>query len=811
MLNDLFEDVAFAVRSYRRTLAVVLLAVLALALGIGSTAAGYTLVDAVLLRPLPYGEPDQLVGVEPRIRDHARGASYPDWKDLTERNHTLSGIAAWLHSPTVITGSDSPANVEALAVTPNFFRVIGVQPSLGRGFGDEDGRVGSQAIVISHALWQSRYGGRGDIVGLRIEIDGKPALIVGVMPAGFRFPLDAAQPPPQLYVPFPRDPIDGQMTTQRSMRWFRLFGRLRPGVTVAAAQADFDAVASAMCADHPSDVEDANLGLRITALREAVVAPIRIPLLLLMFVVVLVLLIACANIGGLLLARAASRRREIAIRTVLGASRGRLVRQMLTESAVLALVGGALGSVLAGVALPLLRELVGSSLPHVHEPKVDARVIGFTTIVALVSSVAFGLPPALQRTRALADGLKEAARSTSSGSTRRLRNALLVGQTAVAFLLVTGAVLTLRTFLNLKHVDPGFRPQGLAIGTVVLPARYPTPADQDRYYRRLSDEVRSIPGASSAALGAPLPFSRSGMNVSVHVLGQPQNPTLPTARLWSVSPTYFSTMGIALKDGRVFTDVDDAVNAAPTVVVSADAADRLWPGESALGKRLVVGIKTADGPGDGTVAEVIGVVGATRHEALDRAELPSVYVPLGRIPVGVVGVVVRSDTPRAMVGAIRQAMLAVDHDLPPLLAATMDSLMSETIQSREMLMKLLLLFATIALVLASVGVYAIISYTVAQRTREMAIRVALGASPRRVATMVVGETLRLAACAVALGVAAALALGSLVSAVLFGVEAHDPPTLAATSAVILFICLMAAWLPARRAALADPAVAFRQE
>jgi putative ABC transport system permease protein len=812
MLSNLVTDARFAVRMLWKDRRFTLVAVIALALGIGATTAIYTVVDSVLLRSLPFPEPDRLVDVTSVWRGNPNNSSYPDYVDFRDRNHALEGLVMMGEADVVVTGNADPRHLTGLSVTPNLFRILGTQPAVGRGFNDADAVIGSQSVIISHALWQSRYHGDPEIVGRVISLDAKPCIIIGVTPAGFTFPIGAGETAPELYLPFPREEGDKSTLVERGMHAFKMVGRLKPGVTLAQASADFDAVVAGMRVDHPGEREDKHLGAAVHELREAVVGPVRPALLLLLVAVACVLLIACANVGGLLLARGTVRQREVAIRTTLGATRWRIIRQLLTESAMLGLVGGGIGLLLAMWLVDFLLALVAPNLPRIHGVGVDGRILAITALISVVSSVAFGLMPALHASRTdLQEALKESGRSTSPHS-RRSRNALLVVEMAVALVLLFGAGLALRSFARLRDVQPGFRPDDLVVAQIELPAsRYPEDPDSVRYYRALAAAVANIPGAESVGFGGPLPFSHSGIRLSVHVPGQAPSPAMPGARLQAIGPNYLRTMGMPLLRGRDFTTADDRREAAPSLIVSDEFARRLFGGEDPIGKHVVIGMSPYTSSPDGTDCEIVGVVGDIHRENLHAPVAAAMYTTLARMPFGIIGVAVRTRATGPAMSALREAVLSVDRDLPPGLLATMSSLMDETLQNQRAVMMLLALFAATALVLASIGIYGVMSYTVTQRRREIGIRVAVGASVGQVLRLVLGGSLRLALLGMAIGVVAALGLGQLARSLLYGVTATDPLTLAAVALVLVAVSMLATLLPAWRATRIDPMVALREE
>ena len=603
-MSTLMTDLRVAVRMLWKDRRFTLVALVALALGIGATSAIYTVIDSVLLRPLPFPEPNALVEIQSAGRNGAGPSSFADFVDYRGRNRSLESTTAYLNTTLTLTGNSDPLQLEALAVTPNFLHVLGVQPMMGRAFTDADAVVGSQAVILAHAFWQGRYRGDPDIIGRTLSLDGRPAIVVGVMPATFHFPLDGGDATPLVYVPFPREEADLSMAKSRGMHAFAVVGRAAAGTTSAQVQADLDAVAATMRADHPAEGDDKNLTLHATPLRERIVGPVRPALILLLCAVFCVLVIACANVAGLLLARATVRRREVAIRSTLGATRGRIVRQLLTESALIGIVGGGAGILLALWLIDLLLALVTPSLPQLHDVTIDGRVLAVTAAVSLLSSVAFGLVPALQASRVdLQESLKESTRSASHVS-RRSRNALLVAEIAVALVLLFGAGLTLRSFAKLRRVDTGFRPDGLVLAQVEPPSsRYPRDEDCVTYYRRLQAALETLPGVESFGTGGPLPFSHASFRTSVHLVGQPPSPALSAARVQAVSPSYLAAMGIPLVRGRNLSSADDDKKSAAVVVVSQEFARKLFPGEEAIGKHIAIGMTSFEDKNESTDCE----------------------------------------------------------------------------------------------------------------------------------------------------------------------------------------------------------------
>ena len=812
-MGTLLRDLRYGARALWQAPGFTLVAVLALAVGIGATTAIYTVVDAVMLRPLPFAEPDQLLAVTSLLRERKAAASYPDFVDLRDRNHTLTALAAFTQTQVVLSGGGDPRQVLGLQATPEIFAVLRPAMSAGRGFTAEESRVGSNVVVISDALWRERFGADPNAVGKTIPVFGVPHTVLGVLPRGWHFPLN--QPAPlEIILPYPHVAHDAEQVKNRGSHGLLLVGRMKAGVNAGQARADFDSVLAAMKHDHPGEDGDDTLTLQVEPLRDLALAQSRPALIMWLAAVLCVLLIACANVAGLLLARATVRQREIAIRVALGAGRWRIARQMLTESVLLGVIGGAVGVLLALWLVDVLVALVARSLPQVHAISVDGRVLGVTFGLAILTGIIFGLVPALHASRAdLNDALKESARSTAHGSTRRARNALIVGEIAGALLLLVGAGLTMRSFAELNHANLGFHPENLTVAQLGLPeSRYPDEASNERYRRQLEERLAALPGVQAFAIGAPLPFSTGSMTVGVSDVSGKTNAAVPSAIYASVAPSYFDTLGIRFLGGRTFNAGEDTMKGPHALVISKSFAERMFPGSDAVGKHLDVGICAGECDNvHNPEYEVIGVVDDIHPRAVDTPLAPMMYTALGHVPLGFIGVAVRSANAEALEPALRSAILAVDKELPPPSVGTMEAGIADTLQPNKVLMVLLSLFAGVALFLAVIGIYGVMSYTVTQRTREIGIRVALGAGSGEILALVLGESLRLSLSAVVLGVGAALLGGRALESQLYGVKANDPLTIVIVALIILVVCIVASLLPARRASKVDPMVALRYE
>jgi putative ABC transport system permease protein len=806
--RNLTADFKYSFRSLWRRSGFTLVAVLTLALGIGATTATYTVVDAVLLRALPFPEAERLVSVRSTLRGQPVSSSYLDARDFRARSSTLAELAVYQEADVALTGVAQPLQLKALESSSSLFRTLGVVPARGRVFDENDERSGGTVAVLSHALWREQYGADPSAVGRAIQIDGASLTIVGVAPPEFQFPLDVGAKESQIYLLYPRTAEQLVASNDRSSRRMKIVARTKPGVSVKQVQADFAAVVSGLRHDQPKTSRQ--LGVQISTLGDQLVKPVRPSLLLLLGSVVGLLFIACINVAGLILARAVGRGRELAIRTALGASRVRMVRLMLIESTLIALVGGAIGALLASGLLSLLETLIAPAIPKVRDLAIDLRVLAVTLVLALVTGLASGLWPALHGSRTKPDeALKGASRSTTDARSRRARQLFLTGEMAIAVILLMGAGLTMRSFSLLNRANPGFATEGVVVAQLQLPTtRYPDEKAQDLYYRRLSTTLAALPGAEAVGFGAPLPFSDLDMAVSVAISGRPSDPEISDAMFAAVSPSYFKAIGIPFVAGRGFSVVDDQPGAAPVVIISQTFARRMFgdPAE-ALGKRLQIGI------GNKMKPEVIGVSADTRYASLDQAIVPQMYMPLGRLPIGVLGVVVRANAlaSQSTMASVRRALLEVDHDLPPPLLASIDSLVEATKQKHRALAIVLMVFAVLALALASLGVYGFISYSVAERTREFGIRIALGADRGRVLRLVMRETLKAVLVAVPAGVVVALAAAEGLRSILFGVSRLDPVTLGLVPAIIVTVALLASLLPARRATEVEPMIAMHHE
>ncbi len=797
-MDTLLQDLRFGLRMLLRQPAFTTLVVLTLALGIGANTAIFSVVDGVLLRPLPYPAPERLAMVWGKHASIGREtASMPDFLDWREGTPSFANLAAFHFAALNRTGEGEPERLIAMRATANFFQTLGVTLAKGRGFEvGEDRRGANSVAVLSHGYWTRHFGANPAVLGRSLTLDGVPHTIIGVAPEGFRLVQDA-----ELWVPLATDQEQG-----RRADFLRVIGRLAPGATLERAQAELTSVMQRLEQQYPNT--NARWTAEAVSLREELVGDSRPALLVFMGAVGLVLLIACANVANLMLARAARRQRELAVRAALGASSGRLVRQLLTESVLLALMGGGLGLLLAVWGIDALRVARLGLIPSHVEPGIDGRVLAFTLVLSVVTGMLFGLAPALRLPdKALDHTLRAGARGLTGGlGLRQLRGILVLAEVAIALVLLVGAALLLRSFERLQRVEPGFQPEGVLTVRLSLPrTKYPDDARLEAFSGQLEERVRAAPGVRSAALASTVPLGAGAGTYDFSIEGRPlADPGLvQDTETFSVSPGYFPTLGIPLKAGRLLESGDGA--SAPGVAVISEAmARRFWPGQEPLGARL-----SLDGERWFTV---VGVVGDVRNATLAKEPYPQLYLPFAQMPMSSMYLAVRAaGEPRALVGTLRREVAALDAELPLADIRTMDERLSRSVEQPRVNVLLLGGFAGVALLLAGLGIYGVISQSVAQRTREIGIRMALGARPGDVLRLMIHQGMTPALVGIVLGLVAA-GLGSRVLAsLLYGVSATDPLSFATVPLFLAAVAFFAAWLPARRATRVDPTEALRQE
>jgi putative ABC transport system permease protein len=805
-VEEMWQDLRYGARKLRKSPGFALVAITTLALGIGANTAIFSVVNAVLLRPLPFDRPEQLVrvfGTSARRSSFSRPHSYLNFSDLRAQNQTFEAMAAYSGSTSALSGADAPEQIEGVVASGDIFRVLGTKPLLGRLLAPEDERPGgSTAVVISHGLWQRRFGSDPNIVGRVIRLDGREREIVGVTPADFRF--DFVTGAADFWRPINPSQSEYQ---QRGAIFLDAIGRLKPGVSTAQAGADLGVVASRLSEQY----QDSNtgIGVRIAPAQEELVGEMRPTLLLLLGAVGFVLLIACANVANLLLARSAGRQREIAVRSALGAWRGRIVRQLLTESVLLAFAGGLLGLLFAVWGVKLLSAFVPEDVPRFGETSIDLRVLVFTLAASVLTGLLFGVAPALQSSRfELNEALKEGGRSNTDGLGRkRVRSLLIVSEVAISLVLLVGAGLLVKSFVKLRNTDPGFDPGNTLTASISLASvRYDTDEKIADFYRRLVERVRAMPGVESAGAVTPLPLSDNSMSFSFSVVGQPPLPPgqRQSASARIVTPDYFRAQRVPLRKGRVFTD-DDKAGAPGAIIVNEAFARRYLPGVEPLGQRLHASVNDIEG-------EIVGVVGDIRGASLARPGTPEYYIPEATAAFNDMSLVVRTTgDPAPLTPALRQAVAEMDKDQPLYEVRTMESLVARSVARQRFSMTLIGVFAALAMVLAAVGVFSVMSSLVAQRTHEIGVRMALGARQRDILSMVVRHGAMLTLVGIATGVVASFVFMRLMSSLLYEVSATDPVIYVGITVLLAAVALLACYVPARRATKVDPLIALRHE
>lgn len=803
-MPNLYHDLKLAARSLGRNPGFTAAAVLCLGLGLGATSTVFSVIDAVLLRDLQCADPDRVVGLWGQAGEEGQiPLSLTEVQAVEEGARSLARLAAAaplnanLAAPD---GDGEPLRLTGVRVTAGFFPLLGVPARHGRTLGEGDDRPGAPRVaVLSDSLWRDRFGSDAAVVGRKLVLDGEPYTVVGVMPEGFRF----GGPATQLWVPLPAD------TTPPLVRSLYALGRLAPGVTVAAAQAEMEALGQSMRADNPQRYR-AHWRLGLGLLRDQVVGRARQPLLVLAGAVALVLLIACVNVTCLLLARAAARRRELAIRTALGAGRAGLVRQVLAENLLLALGGWALGLLLAAWSVGTLVALGPEGIRRLENSHVGLATAGAGLLAALLAALVCGLPPLLGSWRpALQGTLKEGGKGSGLGrGGQRLLAALVAAEIAFAMVVLVGAGLLAQSFLRLRAIDPGYRTEGLLTAQLFLsPVSYPEPRLR-AFCAALTDELARLPGASHAVLSGGIPL-RNRMTMPVHLEGR-LDEEMPVVDWQAVTPGYFATLGIPMRRGRDFAGADNGTAGEGVVIVDDLLARLLWPGEEAIGQRVRLG-RDVESPFEWR--RVVGVVAHVQVQSLDGDSAGQVYTPMLQLPPRLLSLVLRADSgdPLRLLPAAREAVARLDPGLALDKIQTLEEVAAASLAARTTVLVLLASFAAVALLLAVVGVYGVMAYSVAQRRRDLGLRLALGAEGRDVVRLVLGQGLALAAAGVTAGGLAALAGSRALAALLYGVEPTDPLTFAALALALLAIALLATWLPARRAARVDPVTALRAE
>jgi predicted permease len=788
-------------------------AVVTLALGIGANTAIFSVLDAVLLRPLPYSEPQQLVKLWSRftgigLPNDQNDVSAPEFKEFQQLNQSFSDIAAINGGTFNIGVKGSPERVVGATVSPSLFHILGLQASLGRTFLPEEGQPGhDHEVLLGYGLWKRAFGARPDVIGSTIRVDAVPKTVVGVMPAGFDYPQQS-----EIWGPLSFSP-DDLNPNNRGNHGLEVLARIKPGLSFAQVRTDMDRMGKTMIEQNPSyPYTKYDFGIILIPLLEETVGDVKTSLWVLMAAVGLVLLIACGNVANLLLVRASGRQRETAVRVALGAGPGRLARQLLTESTLLALFGGVAGLVVTRWALHGLIALSASALPRVVDTRIDVWALAFTLVVSLATGILFGLAPALQVRRAGSYDVLKTGRTTLSGPSNGLRRALVVGEAALSLILLAGAGLLLRSFVQVLKVDPGFRPEGVLTMQIALPdAKYSKPELISSFYHNLLDSIERLPGVEAAGAVSALPLG--GQNFSgtttVDTAEVPFDDTTPEADERLVTPDYFKAMGIPLIRGRYFTD-DDTASSPPVTIVDETMAQTYWPHEDPIGKRLHIGDRKAQLPW----MTVVGVVGHVRNRTLEARSRVEHYGPEGQGPFtsSSMGLAIHTfGNPMNMSTTVQKLVSSMDPDLPVYRVRTMSEVMGESVARRRLALILLAVFSGLALLLASIGIYGVTSYAVNQRQQEIGLRMALGARRGDVLSLVIGQGMLLTLAGLGIGLLAALALTRLMGSLLFAVRPADPLALGGAAVLLTLVALLAIFIPARRATKVDPMVALRYE
>ncbi len=814
-MTTLLQDIRFGLRMMLKSPSVSIVATIALALGIGATTAIFNVVNGVLLRPLPFPNPESLVAVfETNLeRGLQRGShSYPNFMDVRAQSTVFEHMSSYHGADFIMTGRGEPARLQGQVVTADLFSLLGVQPMLGRTFlPDEDkpsetGRV----VVLSHALFQNRFGGDASIVNQAITLDGKKFTVVGVMPRDFEFPIQ--NEPVELWTTIAGDASGKEpITGQRGAHFLQVIARLKNGVSKDQAQAELATIASRLEQQYPDT--NTHRTLTLEPALNALVGDVRPALWILQGAVAFVLLIACANVANLLLARATSRHKEMAIRSALGASRIRVIRQLLTESVLLSIVGGSVGLLLAVWWSDLLVALGKEDIPRAVHVGMDWRVLGVTLGVSLLTGLIFGLAPAFHSSKTeLVESLKEGGRGTSEGARRNhVRNILVVTELAIAMVLLVGAGLLIQSLWRLQNVNTGLQPDNVLTFNITLPEVKYNADKQAQFFIDLKQRLEATPGVQSASAILPLPLNGDRFVISFEIDGRPVAPKdQPSADFFTTGVDYFKTMGIPIIKGRDFND-HDKHGATPVVIVSETFARQIFPNEDPIGKRIKPGIGTYEDE-ESPWREIIGVVGDIRNRSLNTEPKKAYYVPQTQVPFNqLVGVVKTTGDPRSLISAVTKQVGAMDADIPLFAVKSMPEYLSASVAAPRFSTTLLSIFAAVALVLTVVGLYGVMSYSVAQRTNEIGIRLALGAQSRDVLLMIVKQGGMLILLGLAIGLAGAYALTRWIASLLFGVTAKDPMTFAAVAVLLAIVALLACYVPALRATKVDPIDALRRE
>ena len=815
-MSSLLQDLRFALRQLRKNPGFALTTILTLALGIGATTAMFSLINGVLLRPLPFPEPDRVMMIAPLDTSAVKAGvpestSYPDFFDWRKQQHSFDSIASYRRDSHTLTGSGTPQNLDSEIVSSEFFRVLGINPTLGRGFVIEDEKPGTHVAVLSYPLWQSTFGSAPDIVGRNITLDSTSYTVIGVAPQGFLFPV--LNPAPALWTSLADDHNDDKdpLTSQRGADMLSLVARLKPGVTIPQATADVSLIARNLASQYP-DTNKRFSSATVVPELENLVGDTRSALRVLFAAVTFLLLIACANVAGLMLTRASRRRSEIAVRSAMGASRLQIVRQVLVESLLLAICGGVLGVVFSVLLLNAILRLVPQQLPRLHQVSVDGWVMAFAAGVSIVTGVLFGALPAWRMSRmdpsmALRDGTRT---MTSGRGQHRTHNILVVAETAIGLVLLVGAGLLIHSFVRVLNIDPGFDPHHVLTANIDLPdSQYPS-LKRVQFQEELLSRVAALPGVESVSSGYPIPLSSRNIGIGFNIVGRPvakgDEPAEPVS---IVTPGFFRTLRIPIIAGRDFAPTDDSKAPGVTIIDQAFAR-KYFPGENPIGKRLHPGL--GDGITNEEDREIIGVVGGIKRKGITEETPAQFYLPLKQAIILTPPLVIRtSGDPLAMLGPLRNVVSQMDSNIPIYRVRTLDDYVSLAAAQPRFQTVLISFFAAMALLLSAIGLYAVLAYMVAQRTLEIGLRLALGAQRESVVGLILRRGLMLAAIGLGIGIVVAAVLTRFLSELLYGVKPLDPLTFVVVSAVLMLVSLIASSAPAYRAARLDPMKTLREQ
>lgn len=802
-MESFLQDLRFSFRLMAKNPGLTAAMIFILASGIGANTAIFSVVNAVLLRSLPIEDPEQVVVIFESSQNvqtlEATPGDFSEWRD---HNESFQDMAAYYTRKFNLQGVAQPEVLDCALVSPNLFQLLGANAIEGRVFLPQEGEPGATRVaILSNSLWKTHFGAYPGVIGKPINLNGVDTVVVGVMPPEFMFPLQGQ--PADLWLPLVFTP---NQLTNRENHFLNVIGRMKPGGRLVQAQADLDVINSRLQQEFPQTNE--NLRVKAVSIREQIVGNLRLALMILSGAVAFVLLIACVNVANLLLSKASSRLKEMAIRTAIGASRGRLIRQMLTEGVIISLAGGILGLVLAAWGTKLLIGLAPSSLPRISKVETDVGVLTFTLLITALTGILYGLVPALQASKPdLNETLKDGGRTGTQGGSRRLGNLLVVSELALSVVLLIGAGLLIRSFLRLQEVNPGFNPQDVLTMRIRLaPPKYTNATHAITFYRSFLEHMGRLPGVVSVGSVSHLPLSDMNLGLNFTIQGQPPaNPRdLPEAEFRSVSPSYFDTMAIPFIKGRAFTEADDQ-NQLPVAIINETMARRFFANANPVGQNLNI-------EDEQTPRQIVGVVADVKHFGLAADAKPEVYVPFPQHPFPFMAFVFRAsgDTSR-VVASVRNEILTLDKDQPISNIKTMDQYMSESLSRPRFNTFLLSLFAALALVLSAIGIYSLMSYSVTQRTHEIGIRMALGAQPMEVLKLIFSHGMKLSFVGVMIGVVAALVLTRLLSTLLYQVSATDPIAFVGVPLLLILVTLVAIYVPSRRATKVDPLVALRNQ